>query len=271
MAYGPDTAKVEKRIQVLLEDARARPGWHELGAINFDGLNITDLPPLPDWVWNLWLQRTTLKRITTLPVGLKHLYLQGSSIEELPDLPEGLLELDVSNTPLTRLPKLPASLRALTISGSKISVLPELPAGLRRISMSRTPITRLPPLPPSLTSLACEDTAVKDLPVALPPSLEYLYISGTQITVLPELPASVRSVHHMNTPLKIPWNQEYYMVRYTPARYNRETADIREAWLESRRPQERCEAVKEELMAAAWAPARVEKALAAGGWDALGC
>lgn len=270
MAYGPDTEKVEAALQRLYRDGGSW-GWKERGVIGFDGFDITDLPPLPDWVWNLWAQRTTLKRITALPTGLKHLYLQGSSIEELPELPEGLLELDVSNTPLARLPKLPNSLRALTISGSQISVLPELPSGLHRISLCRTPVRHLPLLPPSLTSLACEETAIKDLPVTLPPALQYLYISGTQITVLPVLPTSVRSVHDTRTPLKVPWTQERYMMPYTPARYNRETAEVREAWLASRRPQERCATIKEELMAVAWAPERVAAALDVGGWDALGC
>ena len=111
-------------------------------------------------------------------------------------------------------------------------------------------------MPPSLYLLSCEDTEIRDLPVKFPRTLEHLYISRTNIKVLPILPAGLKTVHTGGTFLSVPW-PIWPQPSITPSQYNKRAADVREAWLERRRPQERCAIIKMELMEKMWAPARV--------------
>jgi hypothetical protein len=86
----------------------------------------------------------------------------------------------------------------------------------------------------------------------------------TFLTVLPRLPKRLRILECSSEKLVLPIEVGETIDSYR-ARWN--------AWWDEKEERERaearCEALKEELVAAAWAPARVERWLAAGGFEIL--
>jgi Leucine-rich repeat (LRR) protein len=174
------------------------------------------------------------------PPLIPSLRVDGLRIHSLPPLPENLMELWCYRT--------------------QISELPPLPAGLLVLHCMETQVKSLPPLPPKLRFLICCKTAVKSLP-ELPTSLVHLDCSDTQITMLPRLPPIPQclDIRNLSLPL-LRENREQRAAFIT--RWN--------DWWDSRdRQLARCRALKEELMAAAWAPARVERWVSAGRWDMI--
>jgi hypothetical protein len=82
-----------------------------------------------------------------------------------------------------------------------------------------------------------------------------------KIKLLPRLPLTLEHLRIDKTPLFIRGQRGDTPTTYA-ARWN-------EFWDSMVRQQERCAAVKEDLMAAVWHPRRVEKWLEAGRWDLL--
>ena len=167
---------------------------------------------------------------------------------------------------ITSLPELPSYLTQLWCSHTQITELPPLPDSLRRLDCANTQITNLPSLPPSLELLSCHNTQITELP-PLPGSLKKLVCSHTQITELPPLPSSLSLLIDNNCPnlLIKPMEGETieaYEERWKPIR--EEQKKKCEELVNKKRIQERCLVIKEELMATAWHPRRVERLLDAG-------
>jgi invasion plasmid antigen len=133
--------------------------------------------------------------------------------------------LDVAYLNITSLPPLPDYLRVLLIGNTNITELTNLPSNLIWLNCCNTKITELPPLPPTLASLEC---------------------SYTNITELPPLPSTLSLLKCNSSPLILKRNLrepiEDYVKRWEKYHANK-----------------RCAAIKEELIAAAWNPRRVEK------------
>jgi Leucine-rich repeat (LRR) protein len=226
--YGPDTEELLRRIKTIGN-----------GILSVTDLNITSLPELPPTVKHLWCYRVPLT--------------------SLPKLPSNLIRLDCSGTNITSLPELPSSLMHLSCSHTSLKGLPVLPSGLRTLGCTSTSITSLPELPPTLVELWCNNTPLTRLP-ELPSGLQLLYCNCTQITELPELPPSLENLYTINTPLILRRDYEKESIQD----YNLRWRVWREVEASKKRSQERCEAVKEDLMATAWHPKRVEQWLSAG-------
>lgn len=154
--------------------------------------------------------------------------------------------------------KMRASVEYLNVNGLRIHSLPPLPGELKILKCSDTQITELPELPRGLRSLDCSDTPLTSLP-ELPESLEFLAFVNTRIQILPRLPKDIEFLLYGNSPLLLKVRMGETNQAYR-ARWN--------AWWDEKesmeRLQARCAAVKEDLIAAAWAPARVERWLEAG-------
>lgn len=203
-----------------------------------------------------------LRRIANIQNG--QLTVNGLNITSLPPLPSDLKILKCSHTRITSIPELPFGFEALNCFSTPITSLPELPSTLEGLNCAGTQITSLPDsLPPNLEELYCDYTEVTTLP-KLPPTLKYLSCNYTQITVLPELPSNLQAFACHHTPLIIPKRDgEKY------AGYNARWNEWREEQASKKRCQERSKAIHEELVAAAWAPSRVEKWIEIGGFDLL--
>lgn len=133
----------------------------------------------------------------------------------------------------------------LNIYGLRLTSLPELPADLKILNCSNTPISQLPNLPAGLKTLVCSNTLIHKLPI-LPDGLRYLDCSGTFLTEMPELPRSLIYLDCSSAPLRI--------LRYTDediSNYNRRWQDERETMV---RCIQRCQSLKEDIIAGAMAP-----------------
>lgn len=171
-------------------------------------------------------------------------------------------ELVVDELNITSLPDLPSGLQKLYCSRTRLTTLPELPSRLQRLWCSNTiTLTTLPDLPSGLQELYCNNTSLTILP-DLPSGLQILWCANTNITTLLDIPSSLRVFWCDNTTL-IRGETE------SVETYNQRWRAWREEQAAKRRAKERCAIIKEELVAAAWAPKRVEKWLEVGGFELL--
>lgn len=159
------------------------------------------------------------------------------NIRELPEFPPGLKELYCTGIPLTSLPTLPEGLRVLHCNNTPLTTLPELPSGLQVLQCSFTLLTALPELPKELKKLEC------------------IY---TPLIELPDLPDSVNSISA----------SAVLVDNYFCATMNEFITRSNER-NSKKRIQERSRCLKEEIMAAAWHPRRVEKWIETGVLDDL--
>ncbi len=153
----------------------------------------------------------------------------------------------------------------LDLYGLQITNLPPLPDGLKDLTCDYTNLTSLPSLPDGLHTLTCGNTPLTSLP-QLPNSIIFLYCGHTRLTNLPSLPTSLQFLSCYNTPLILQRGEDESIQAYE-ARW----AEWRLEIASKERVKERCIMIKEDLMAAAWHPRRVERWLEAGGWDAIEC
>jgi hypothetical protein len=149
----------------------------------------------------------------------------------------------------------------LSIVGYRITSLPLLPHYLLYLNCSHTQIRELPILPSSLISLNCINTPITELP-SLPSSLKTLLCNDTQITEFPPLPPTLKWLGYKNCPNLLIKPIEGKRIQDYEQRWKpiREEQKMKREELESKqRCVEHCLTVKEELMAAAWHPRRVER------------
>lgn len=245
MSYGRDT---EELLQLL---------EHE--SVYLRDMHVTDLPNLPEGIEQLSCIHLPITKLPPLPSTLKYLRVEGQ-LTHLPNLPEGLetLTLVCGNT---KLPHLPSSLKYLTVYSEQLTELPPLPSSLESLDCRNASITKLPSLPTGLEELNCSNTHITELP-SLPTGLKELDCSSTRITKLPPLPTGLKELHCWYCP-SIP-------KRGVDERMEDYISRVREH--ESRlRCQERCKAVKDDLVMEVMHPRRIERLLEAGGWEVLEC
>lgn len=227
MAHGPDTNE-------LLRDVERA---NTTGMLSI-WLNITNLPPLPDTLKELSIYHTPITSLPTLPSTLEKLILIETLITELPLLPSTLKKLYINplhNLGITQLPPLPPTLVYLScITNYSLTELPPLPSSLQKLYCGWTQITELPPLPDSLLEFGCQNTLLTELP-SLPSSLTWLNCSDCPNLIIQRTEGE--SIQD----------------------YNKRWEEWREEQLSNTRCQSRCLAIKEELIAAAWHPDRVEQ------------
>jgi Leucine-rich repeat (LRR) protein len=237
MAHGPDTHKL-MRLLSFVKTSNTK-------LLTISNLNITSLPELPSCITDIICNYTPL---TSLPNNL----------------PPNLESLSCAYTKITSLPPLPNHLRRLICSNTNLTSLPPLPRGLNLLCCNNIIIRKLPQLPPYLTTLICDHTYIRELP-SLPHGLQVLNCSSNHIQILPPLPSSLRILNCEHCPLFIKQKRFESIETYTK-RWSALTEE-----LIKQRCQERCLTVKEELMAAAWHPRRVERWIEACGIEVLDC
>lgn len=171
---------------------------------------------------------------------------------------EDLIELNLAFMNITSLPPLPEHILALHCHDTNLTVLPYLPEGLVVLYCYNTPLTSLPTLPDTLMNLNCSHTRITSLP-ELPKHLMTLWCNNTLLTTVPELPVTITYFDAYESPLIIQRGDDEDL-----RAYNRRWREWREDHVSKPRVQERTRLLKEEMMAAAWHPDRVERWLDAG-------
>ena len=165
----------------------------------------------------------------------------------------------------------------LNINSLRITSLPDLPSDITVLDCSNTDITSIPDLP-NLTELYCWGTKITRIPYA--PNLRVLYCTNTDITVIPSLPHLVRLMCDNTLITVLPdlpnlqlllcsrcllmddyagchiqGDNERYIHIQSYIQQTQNKKELRESRLRSIK---RYKAIKEDLMAAAWHPSRVE-------------
>jgi E3 ubiquitin-protein ligase SlrP len=250
---------------------------------------------------NLRLLNCSHSRLTrlpdTLPSDLEKLVCHNNLLTHLPEtLPASLVSLDCEFNRLTCLPEiLPADLEILKCSENRLTCLPEtlpeklrvlycyenqlnalpnvLPVKLRSLMCYNNPLGRLPErLPDNLHLLNCSSTLLRELPSVKPASLSFLRCSSNKLTTLPDWVSELQGLRCDGNPLACQQFGcgdtnvsllEIIEEESNPAGYLLRLR-LAETELSRGRIVSRCYAIKEELMATAWAPARVERWLDAG-------
>lgn len=235
--------------QALSPSARATLAiaeWERVGNVSLlldlSSMDLPFLPPLPPTVQRLSCSKNRLTELPLLPPGLRVLYADRNRLERLSPLPETLQELVVSYNSLETLPTLPPTLLHLYACFCHLRTLPPLPLTLQTLSVAGNCLRSLPPLPPPLQHLDIEQNPIERLTLPFPFALQTL---STLLTSLPH------TLHYSDDPTEI-------------ARYAEELEAAQDALDAPPRVQARTELVKEELVAAAWRPERVERWLEAG-------
>lgn len=143
-----------------------------------------------------------------------------------------------------------------------LSELPEIPNRVKNLRLSGTDIETLESLPPNLISLFCENTRLKRLP-ELPNTLRILFCNNTPLKTLPNIPKELYTISVPPTvyPKDIPQSKdakqtiillrEYYDSEPNQMRITKRTLTL-----------------KEEIIAAAFHPTRIEKLLEKNTLDA---
>lgn len=183
-----------------------------------------------------------LRRIKTYheqynPYGRStELNINSLRITSLPDLPSDITVLDCSNTDITSIPDHP-NLIELYCWGTKITRIPYAP-NLRVLYCTNTDITVIPSLP-HLVRLMCDNTLITVLPDL--PNLQLLLCSCL-------LMDDYAGCH-------IQGDNERYIHIQSYIQQTQNKKELRESRLRSIK---RYRLIKEDLMAAAWHPSRVE-------------
>jgi Leucine-rich repeat (LRR) protein len=88
--------------------------------LNYSNQELTELPPLPKTLQNLWCHNNKLQELPPLPSTLQRLYCENNNLQKLPPLPSSLQRLDCDNNNLQELPPLPKSLEVLWCKGNPL-------------------------------------------------------------------------------------------------------------------------------------------------------
>ena len=226
------------------------------------------------------------------------------SLGSMPDIPEECEELLFYNCGIIKFNKpFPPRLRVLVIRSCRnlIYVPTEFPESLEQLiiescrfaeyidkqnghyHMYPSDDNRLTALPKHLTYLVLNQTGIVELPKHLPLTLTYMNLLETYLNDIPELPEGLQTLY-VNDNEVLPYLPDSLeRLYYNDFEQGFEDMDMEEdeiqeihaeriqsanqayEWPRSlKRSQERCSIVKEDLMAAAWNPNRVQKWLEAG-------
>lgn len=209
-------AKPEENRTATMMHIRAwladKPRQHN-AMLKLNGLNLTELPPLPDQLRLLDASDNQLSHLNAavLPKHLTYLCIADNCLSILPTLPAKLERLFVDNNKLTALPTaLPKDLQCLNVAHNQIVSLPPLPNTLNYLNVNDNQLVSLPQLSSSLMHLFVDNNLVERLPEHLPMTLQHISFFNNRLRYLPEalvnLPSDCR-IYIENNPLSHPARQ----------------------------------------------------------------
>jgi uncharacterized repeat protein (TIGR01451 family) len=128
-----------------------------------------------------------ITQLPPLPIHLQQLFCNHNLLTVIPPLPNTLKTFACRENLLTSLPLLTDSITWMTCYTNQLTSLPALPNSLYSLNCSNNQITSLPTLPDTLGRLICNNNNISCLPT-LPNTLilsSYLNLSGNPFTCLP--------------------------------------------------------------------------------------
>ncbi len=161
--------------------------------LNLSGIELEELPEIPEGVQILKCGQNNLTKITKLPDSLLVLNCYDNQLTELPArLPSGLIHLNCQINKLKSLPPLPSTLQTLMCSSNQITELPDFSpdSQLKELSYSFAPLEKIGSLPPGLEVLEVNNTNLRSLP-KLPRTLRTLIVNNCPLDFLPLLPSGL--------------------------------------------------------------------------------
>ena len=206
--------------------------------------------------------------------------------ESLPTIPDTITHLDLSGNDFVRDVFIPDTVRWLNVSATNYAAsMIDVPDTLETLIYTHNSTTWCPAFPPGLKYLNVSDLGVYTLP-PLPPTLEVLVVKNCyNLTRLPELPHTLRVLdmqgcHDVKTLPDFPDSLEELWAgacRGLPAEIRNSFSwwdlprwiRVQQQEVAKVRQQKRTRALRQEIVAAAYHPTRVERWLEQKGWDVL--
>ncbi len=209
----------------------------ELELIN---VNASTVPPIPSSITQLHIVNVKECNLLHIPETVKRVYISGTT-EPWPVIPNTVTSLTIKDMSMVELPPLPSTLKQLTLIDVPITQLPPLPSSLELLALTRVPILQIHTLPSTLNHFQ-----IYHSPVQILPPMRSMFNNKRNMSI----------VMHDCPNLLFPYEEHCYYSsdRY---RYCAQYAILWEKWWVKKRHEERCAAIKEELMATTWHPKRV--------------
>ena len=195
-----------------------------------------------------------------------HLDLSGNSFADYVWVPKTVRWLNVSATNYASwIIRVPDTLESLTYTNHSTTSCPAFPPGLKYLNVSDLGVYSLPPLPPTLEVLVVKDCYnLTHLP-DLPPTLRVLDMQGCHaVKTLPDFPDSLEELWAggcRGLPQEIRNSFSYWDLPRWIRLQQQEVAKVRQ--------QKRTRALRQEIVAEAYHPRRVERWLETKGWGVL--
>ena len=157
--------------------------------LNLSGLELTELPKLPDNLEKLDCRYNKLSSLSNLP-SLKWLDCRSNKLTDLSTLPTTLTTLYCNGNPLPKSLILPSNIQYTDYGKYSYNIFNN-----KKYNCKGENLTELPILNDDIEYLDCSDNQITELPLRLPSNLKYLYCQNNKLTRLPELPKSIICVN----------------------------------------------------------------------------
>lgn len=184
--------------------------------LNLSGLNLNNLPLIPDNVKFLNCSLNILKTIPPLPQTIIKLNCSDNLLTQLPKLPGSINYLNCMNNRLKVLPTLPGGVNTINCKNNRIKKLPRLPKHLEIINCSHNLLEYMPNLPECIQEFICHHNKINDCPCDLPKGLRYIDCSHNDITVFPNFHKRIQIIKVNDNPtsmiiLKSPKYRDWFV------------------------------------------------------------
>ncbi|WP_407907022.1 DUF5503 domain-containing protein [Escherichia coli] len=171
-------------------------------SLDLSGLQLSSLPPLPEWIEKLSVSHNQLSTIQ-VPELCKDLDASFNNLTEFPKMPDDTTRININNNMISRIDSFPSKAEEIYISCNNLSEISELPVGTKVFDCSFNQITKIQYFPDNLEEAHIQNNNIQVLP-ALYKNLQLLSIEGNPI----------------KEPFKTPWNLKKLDMGIDQAKYH---------------------------------------------------
>ncbi|WP_407907023.1 DUF5503 domain-containing protein [Escherichia coli] len=117
--------------------------------------NLTEFPKMPDDITRIYVNNNLISRIDSFPAKAQIIFIGQNNLSEIPAIPDVTKDFDCSNNNIKKIHYLPANLEFVSIQHNKIQALPKLGRDLKIFNMGGNPINEKFERPETLKMLYC--------------------------------------------------------------------------------------------------------------------